>query len=99
MTPVSGDLGLTPREVEKTLKETFQLAQLWSCVLLLDECDIFLAQRSKNEIKRNSLVSGKKNQRFNPTGRHIEAEIYESFCESSNSTRESYFSQQTGLEY
>ncbi|MCJ1391233.1 hypothetical protein MMC18_004095 [Xylographa bjoerkii] len=52
-----GDLGLTPREVEKTLKEIFQFAQLWNCVLLLDECDIFLAQRSKNEIKRNSLVS------------------------------------------
>lgn len=53
-----GDLGLTPSEVEKSLKEIFRFAQLWSCVLLLDECDIFLTQRSKNDIKRNGLVSG-----------------------------------------
>ncbi|MCJ1385544.1 hypothetical protein MMC17_008667 [Xylographa soralifera] len=52
-----GDLGLTPREVEQALKEIFRFAQQWSCVLLLDECDIFLSQRSKNDIKRNSLVS------------------------------------------
>ncbi|KAL9616246.1 MAG: hypothetical protein Q9160_008872 [Pyrenula sp. 1 TL-2023] len=53
-----GDLGLTPAEVEKTLREVFRYAQLWNCVLLLDECDIFLAQRSNDDIKRNSLVSG-----------------------------------------
>jgi SpoVK/Ycf46/Vps4 family AAA+-type ATPase len=55
---------LTPGEVEKALKEIFHLAQLWSCVLLLDECDIFLAQRFKNDIKRNSLVSGKQRPTF-----------------------------------
>jgi SpoVK/Ycf46/Vps4 family AAA+-type ATPase len=49
---------LTPGEVEKALKEIFRYAQLWDCVLLLDEADIFLAQRSKNDITRNSLVSG-----------------------------------------
>lgn len=52
-----GDLGLTPTEVEGALKEIFRYAQQWNCVLLLDECDIFLTQRSKTELKRNSLVS------------------------------------------
>ena len=59
LTAVAGDLGLTPQDVERSLKEIFRFAQLWNCVLLLDECDIFLTQRSKNDIKRNSLVSGK----------------------------------------
>lgn len=53
----SGDLGLSPSEVEKNLKEIFRFAQLWGCILLLDECDIFLAQRAKNDIKHNGLVS------------------------------------------
>lgn len=52
-----GDLGLSPGEVEKNLKEIFRFAQLWNCVLLLDECEIFLTQRTKNDIKRNGLVS------------------------------------------
>ncbi|RYP42017.1 hypothetical protein DL768_010405 [Monosporascus sp. mg162] len=53
-----GDLGTSPREVETKLQEAFQLAQLWNCVLLLDEADVFLAQRSEDDIKRNALVSG-----------------------------------------
>lgn len=53
----SGDLGLSPGEVEKNLKEIFRFAQLWGCILLLDECDIFLAQRAKNDIRHNGLVS------------------------------------------
>lgn len=54
----TGDLGLTPSEVERSLKEIFRFAQLWNCVLLLDECDVFLAQRTKNDVVRNGLVSG-----------------------------------------
>ena len=53
-----GDLGLTPHEVEESLKEIFQLAQLWGCVLLLDEADVFLSQRTKTDLQRNALVSG-----------------------------------------
>lgn len=53
-----GDLGLTPREVEGRLESTFQMAQAWDCVLLLDEADIFLAQRSNADLERNALVSG-----------------------------------------
>ncbi|KAH0563403.1 hypothetical protein GP486_002024 [Trichoglossum hirsutum] len=52
-----GDLGSTPRDVETKLVEAFQLAQLWNCVLLLDEADIFLANRCESDIQRNALVS------------------------------------------
>ncbi|KAH6854718.1 hypothetical protein B0I37DRAFT_38322 [Chaetomium sp. MPI-CAGE-AT-0009] len=52
-----GDLGTSPREVETKLQEAFQLAQIWNCVLLLDEADVFLAQRSEDDIQRNALVS------------------------------------------
>ncbi len=52
-----GDLGLTAAEVESQLSGIFQLAELWDCVLLLDEADVFLARRTKTDIKRNSLVS------------------------------------------
>lgn len=55
----TGDLGTSPKEVETKLQEAFQLAQLWNCVLLLDEADVFLAQRSEDDIQRNALVSGK----------------------------------------
>ena len=52
-----GDLGLQPKEVEATLQISFQLAQAWDCVMLLDEADIFLAQRTNQDIERNALVS------------------------------------------
>ncbi|QGA16033.1 hypothetical protein EYB26_003700 [Talaromyces marneffei] len=52
-----GDLGLTPKEVEDKLKEIFRLAQEWGCVMLLDEADVFLAQRSATDTTRNALVS------------------------------------------
>ncbi|KAI1175392.1 hypothetical protein F4777DRAFT_588589 [Nemania sp. FL0916] len=52
-----GDLGLTPHEVEESLSNVFRLAHLWDCVLLLDEGDVFLSQRSKLDMKRNALVS------------------------------------------
>ncbi|KAL0253354.1 hypothetical protein SLS55_010331 [Diplodia seriata] len=52
-----GDLGLTPGEVEAKLQEIFRLAQAWNCILLLDEADIFLAQRTVTDMQRNALVS------------------------------------------
>lgn len=52
-----GDLGLSPHEVERSLTNVFRLAHMWDCVLLLDEADVFLSQRSKQDMKRNALVS------------------------------------------
>jgi hypothetical protein len=51
---------VTASEVESRLETNFTLAHRWGCVLLLDEADIFLAERTKDDFLRNSLVSGLK---------------------------------------
>ena len=53
-----GDLGTSPSELEAKLEVFFHLATRWGCVLLFDEADVFLAERSRTELKRNALVSG-----------------------------------------
>lgn len=45
--------------VERGLEYNFQLAESWGCVLLLDEADVFLAQRGERDLSRNALVSSK----------------------------------------
>lgn len=54
-----GDLGIEPREVERNLSEIFRLANVWQCILLLDEAEIFLSPREKKDdnLQRNALVS------------------------------------------
>ncbi|KAH6618400.1 hypothetical protein B0J18DRAFT_371434 [Chaetomium sp. MPI-SDFR-AT-0129] len=53
----SGDLGSTPDAVESSLTEIFHLANVWDCILLLDEADVFLEEREKSDLKRNAVVS------------------------------------------
>ncbi|KAJ5984071.1 P-loop containing nucleoside triphosphate hydrolase protein [Penicillium waksmanii] len=52
-----GDLGLDPATVEKSLKQMFRVGQLWDCILLLDEADVFLSERVSSDLNRNALVS------------------------------------------
>ncbi|KAK1991839.1 hypothetical protein LX36DRAFT_589629 [Colletotrichum falcatum] len=52
-----GDIGHLPEVVEENLERHFKLAHRWACVLLLDEADVFLAKRTKTDVKRNGLVS------------------------------------------
>ncbi|SPO05931.1 uncharacterized protein DNG_08620 [Cephalotrichum gorgonifer] len=52
-----GDIGYVPEDVEKNMEKHFKLAHKWGCVLLLDETDVFLAKRTKTDVKRNGLVS------------------------------------------
>jgi hypothetical protein len=53
----SGDLGTAPREVEAALSNILEMNTKWNAVLLLDECDVFLEERSAHDIERNKLVS------------------------------------------
>ncbi|KAK7956484.1 uncharacterized protein PG986_005706 [Apiospora aurea] len=53
----TGDIGYEPAEVERSLEKLFTLAHHWGCVVLLDEADVFLAKRSKEDLKRTGLVS------------------------------------------
>ncbi|CAJ2507743.1 Uu.00g089290.m01.CDS01 [Anthostomella pinea] len=52
-----GDLGLSPREIEHSLREHTDRAHRWGCVLLLDEADVFLTRRDWRDMSRNALVS------------------------------------------
>lgn len=55
-----GDIaGSTAQDVERNLESFFDLARKWGCVLLLDEADVFLSERTKGDIRQNSLVSGR----------------------------------------
>lgn len=52
-----GDIGYEPDDVEHNLQLIFTRAHRWGCVLLIDEADVFLAERDKSDVKRNGLVS------------------------------------------
>ncbi|KAK5991937.1 ATPase family AAA domain-containing 3B-like protein [Cladobotryum mycophilum] len=52
-----GDIGTTPADVEKYLEAVFHLGKTWGCVVLLDEAEVFLEQRSLRDLARNALVS------------------------------------------
>lgn len=52
-----GDIGTTPESVEKYMGVVMHLGVTWNCVLLLDEADVFLEERSMSDLARNSLVS------------------------------------------
>ncbi|KAG9194301.1 hypothetical protein G6011_04336 [Alternaria panax] len=53
----AGDLGFDPRKVETKLQDILEMCSRWNAVLLLDEADVFLEQRSLHELERNKLVS------------------------------------------
>lgn len=54
-----GDIGTNSWGLAYNLRHYFRLASRWDCILLIDEADTFLSQRSKYDIGRNALVSGK----------------------------------------
>lgn len=53
----AGELGTRPQEVDKNLAQILELAHTWRTVLLLDEAEVFLHQRSTTDLARNALVS------------------------------------------
>ncbi|KAJ4858272.1 ATPase family associated with various cellular activities (AAA) domain-containing protein [Trichoderma breve] len=52
-----GDIGTKPEDVERYLESVLYLGKTWGCVVLLDEADVFLEQRSLEDLHRNALVS------------------------------------------
>jgi hypothetical protein len=52
-----GELGITPVQVEKSLVDILELSKQWKAVILIDEADVFLEQRSAGDIVRNNFVS------------------------------------------
>ncbi|KAK5263386.1 hypothetical protein LTR96_011203 [Exophiala xenobiotica] len=52
-----GDLGTNAEDLEKDLIEITSLAHKWKAIILIDECDVYLAERSLQDVQRNALVS------------------------------------------
>jgi hypothetical protein len=52
-----GDIGTEAEDVENYLESVLNLGKTWGCVVLLDEADVFLEQRSLEDLQRNALVS------------------------------------------
>ncbi|KAK4972111.1 hypothetical protein LTR42_006617 [Elasticomyces elasticus] len=52
-----GDVGTDAVEVEKYLESVFNLGRRWKSVVLMDEADVFLEQRTIDNMQRNALVS------------------------------------------
>ncbi|KAL2284101.1 hypothetical protein FJTKL_09096 [Diaporthe vaccinii] len=52
-----GDIGTKAEEVENYLEFVLLLGKKWGCVVLLDEADVFLEQRSVSNLERNALVT------------------------------------------
>jgi hypothetical protein len=48
------------------LQTNFALANRWDCILLLDEADVFLAERGREDFKRNGLVAGESTSILKP---------------------------------
>ena len=53
----AGDLGTNAEHLEHNLVEITSLAHKWGAVVLIDEADVYLAERSLQDIQRNGLVS------------------------------------------
>ena len=51
-----GDIGTTAAEIESNMAQHSKLARHWNCVMLLDEADVFLSQRTR-DYQQNSMVS------------------------------------------
>lgn len=52
-----GDLGTKASELDAALERIFDVATAWKAIVLIDEADVFLEQRSLHEIERNAMVA------------------------------------------
>lgn len=51
------DLGISAALLGANIKRVFEMATDWNAVILLDEADVFMAERNASDIHRNELVS------------------------------------------
>lgn len=53
----AGDLGITASDLDKNLTQIFRIASSWGAIVLIDEADVFMEQRSVHDLQRNAIVS------------------------------------------
>ncbi|KAH9931588.1 uncharacterized protein B0H18DRAFT_1208895 [Fomitopsis serialis] len=51
------DLGSDASTVDGTLRHVFSIVTRWSAIVLIDEADVFLEQRSMHDLSRNAMVA------------------------------------------
>ncbi|CAG8980864.1 hypothetical protein HYALB_00013057 [Hymenoscyphus albidus] len=51
------DIGTSTEDIESNLSRSFEMANSWGAVLLIDEADVFLANRTIEDLHRSSLVA------------------------------------------
>ncbi|RTE69062.1 hypothetical protein BHE90_016557 [Fusarium euwallaceae] len=56
-TVACSEIGTELEQVENYLHSVLHLGKIWDCVVLLDDAEIFLEQRTLQDPKRNALVS------------------------------------------
>ena len=54
-----GDFGRIASQAEKQLFDASAPMKRWNAVALIDEADVFMQERTLNDLERNELVSGR----------------------------------------
>ncbi|KAF9456240.1 hypothetical protein BDZ94DRAFT_1350405 [Collybia nuda] len=52
-----GDLGTRASDMDSALERIFDIATAWKAIVLIDEADVFLEQRSLHDLERNAMVA------------------------------------------
>ncbi|GJE84501.1 ATPase family AAA domain-containing protein [Phanerochaete sordida] len=53
----SNDLGRDANTLDSALQSVFDVANTWKAIVLIDEADVFLEQRSLHDLERNAMVA------------------------------------------
>ena len=53
----AGQLGGSAADLDTTLNRIFEVATAWKAIVLIDEADVFLEERSLHDIERNAMVA------------------------------------------
>lgn len=53
----AGELGQSASHVEAFLGRALELAEKWDAIMLFDECDVFLQERSMAHLSHNEIVA------------------------------------------
>lgn len=53
----AGDLGTDAADLDSALERVFDVATAWKAIVLIDEADVFLEQRSLHDLERNAMVA------------------------------------------
>lgn len=63
-----GNLGNHAKEIEDKLEMLFYRAQIWNCLILLDEADVVLVERGRDQFRENEVCSGRSSCRSTTPG-------------------------------